>query len=99
MLGAVLCNLIVVCCAVAETTRHNTVEPRYNEDLKNYLVITGFSLYQGKNTKKYKELGPAKLPCYKRVLLYPTSFFLFIYFHSQGGWPFQLKLIFKGVHI
>ena len=30
-------------------------------------------LYQGKRTKKYKELGPAKLPCYKRVLLYPTS--------------------------
>ena len=27
-----------------------------------------------KNPKKYKELGPAKLPCYKRVLLYPTSF-------------------------
>ena len=25
-------------------------------------------------TKKYKELGPAKSPCYKRVLLYPTSF-------------------------
>ena len=27
-------------------------------------------LYQGKKTKKYKELGPAKLPCCKRVLLY-----------------------------
>ena len=26
-----------------------------------------------KKPKKYKELGPAKLPCYKRVLLYPTS--------------------------
>ena len=53
-----------------------TVEPRYNEVLgtiKNYLVISGFSLYQGQKTKKYKELGPAKLPCYKRVLLYPTS--------------------------
>ena len=35
--------------------------------------ISGFSLYQGKNTKKYKELGPAKLPHYKRILLYPTS--------------------------
>ena len=42
-------------------------------DHENYLVISGFSLYQGKETKKYKELGPAKLPCYKRVLLYPTS--------------------------
>ena len=43
-----------------------TVEPRYNEDLnwdhENYLIITGFS-YQGKKTKKYKEMGPAKLPC------------------------------------
>ena len=26
-----------------------------------------------KKTKKYKELGPAKLPRYKRILLYPTS--------------------------
>ena len=43
-------------------------------DHENYLVISGFSLYQGKKTKKYKELGPAKLPCYNRVLLYPTSF-------------------------
>ena len=38
-----------------------------------YLVISGFSLYQGKNTKKYKELGPAKISCKNRVLLYPTS--------------------------
>ena len=56
---------------------HNhTVEPHYNEVLgtmKIYLVTSGFSLYQGKKTKKYKELGPAKLPCYNRVLLYPTS--------------------------
>ena len=27
-------------------------------------------LYQGKKTKNYKELGPGKLPCYNRVLLY-----------------------------
>ena len=25
--------------------------------------------------QRYKELGPAKLPCYKRVLLYPTSLY------------------------
>ena len=40
-----------------------TVEPRYNEVLgnhENYLVISGFSLHQGKKTKKYKELGLAK---------------------------------------
>ena len=42
----------------------NTVEPRYIErgplDHENYLVISGFSLYQGKEAKKYKDLGPAK---------------------------------------
>ena len=47
-----------------------TVEPRYNEVLGTMKITL---LYQGKKTKKYKELGPAKLPCYKRVLLYPTS--------------------------
>ena len=41
--------------------------------MKITFVILGFSLYQGKKTKKYKELGPVKLPCYKRDLLYPTS--------------------------
>ena len=38
----------------------STVEPRYSEDLgtmKITLTYTGFSLYQGKKTKKYKELG------------------------------------------
>ena len=31
-------------------------------------------MYQGKETKKYKEVGPAELPCYKsELLLYPTS--------------------------
>ena len=49
----------------------NIVEACYNHE--NYLAISGFLLYQGKKTKNYKELGPAKLPCYKRVLLYPTS--------------------------
>ena len=55
-----------------ETCIISTVEPRYNEVhvqyYENYLVISGFSLYQGKKAKTYnKELGPAKLPCYKRV--------------------------------
>ena len=40
-----------------------------NVNFENYLIITGFSLFQGKNTKKYKELGPANFSC-KRVLLY-----------------------------
>ena len=47
-----------------------TVEPRYNEVLGTIKITL---LYQGKQTKKYKDLGPAKLPRYKRVLLYPTS--------------------------
>ena len=53
-----------------------TVEPRYNEVLGTMKITLLYQvswLYQGKETKKYKELGPAKLPCYKRVLLYPTS--------------------------
>ena len=41
------------------------------------VVISGVSLYQGKKTKKYKELGPAKLPCYNlRVLLYISDLFI-----------------------
>ena len=48
----------------------STMEPRYNEVLGTMKITL---LYQGKNTQKYKELVPAKLPCYKRVLFYPTS--------------------------
>ena len=39
-----------------------TVEPHYNEDLWTK-KITLLYMYQGKETEKYKELGPAKLPC------------------------------------
>ena len=49
----------------------NTVKPHYNEVLEDYLVVSGFSLNQSK--KKKKELGPAKLLCYKKVLLYLTA--------------------------
>ena len=48
----------------------STVEPLYNEVLGTMKITL---LYQGKKTKNYKELEPAKLPCYKRILLYPTS--------------------------
>ena len=51
------------------------MEPRYNNvigTMKIIFVISGFS-YQGKKKQKYKEVGPGELPCYKRVLLYPTS--------------------------
>ena len=37
-------------------------------------IKSGFSLYQGKKTKKYKELGPAKLPPYKPIhSFYPDT--------------------------
>ena len=45
------------------------VEPSYNKEIltmKNYPVISGFS-FQGKKTKKYKELGPAILTCEKKA--------------------------------
>ena len=54
----------------------HTVEPRYNKVLGTMKITL---LYQVshyiriKKPKKYKELGPAKLPCYKRGLLYATS--------------------------
>ena len=52
-----------------------TVEPRYNEVLGTVTITLLYrvSHYIGVKKQKYKELGPAKLPHYKRVLLYPTS--------------------------
>ena len=40
-----------------------------------YTTCMRYRVCGGIKTKKYKELGPAKLPCYKRVLLYPTSLY------------------------
>ena len=60
----------------AHTQYAYTVEPRYNEALgtMKFTLLYRVSHYiRVKKTKKYKELGPAKLPCYNRVLLYPTS--------------------------
>ena len=53
----------------------NTVEPRYNEVLGTMKITLLYQVshYIRVKKQKYKELGPAKLPCYKRVLLYPTS--------------------------
>ena len=53
----------------------NTVEPRYNEVLGTMKITLLYQVshIRVKNPKKYKELGPAKLPSYKRVMLYPTS--------------------------
>ena len=54
----------------------NSVEPRYNEVLGTMKITLLYQVshyIRVKNTKKYKELGPAKLPCYNRILLYPTS--------------------------
>ena len=53
-----------------------TVEPRYNDVLGTMKITLLYQVshyIRVKKTKKYKELGPAKLPCYNRVLLYPTS--------------------------
>ena len=53
-----------------------TVEPRYIEVLGTMKITLLYQVshyIRVKKTKKYKELGPAKLPCYNRVLLYPTS--------------------------
>ena len=52
---------------------NNTVEPLYNEVLGTMKITLLYQVshyIRVKKTKKYKELGPAKLPCYKRILLY-----------------------------
>ena len=57
-------------------TTSTTVEPHYNEVLGTMKITLLYQVthyIRVKKTKKYKELGPAKLPCFKRVLLYPTS--------------------------
>ena len=57
---------------------YGTVEPRYNEVLGTMKITLLYHVshyIRVKKIKKYKELGPAKLPCYKRVLLYPTSLY------------------------
>ena len=53
----------------------STVEPRYNEVLGTMKITLLYQVTHYIRVKKlkYKEQGPAKLPCYKRVLLYPTS--------------------------
>ena len=59
------CNIFLLLC---------TVEPHYNEVLGTMKITLLFQVSHYIRVKtKYKELGPAKLPCYKRVLLYPTS--------------------------
>ena len=56
-------------------TRPYTVEPRYKEDLGTIIITLLYQVshYIRVKNNEYKELGPAKSPCYKRVLLYPTS--------------------------
>ena len=54
----------------------DTVESRYNEVLGTMQITLFYQVYhyiRVKLTKNYKELGQAKLPCYNRVMLYPTS--------------------------
>ena len=54
---------------------YGTVEPRYNEVLGTMKITLLYQVshYIRVKNKKYKEQGPAKWPCYKKVLLYPTS--------------------------
>ena len=56
-----------------------TVEPRYNKVLGGLGAMKIPLLYQVSHyirvkQQRHKELGPAKLPCYKRVLLYMYLF-------------------------
>ena len=52
-----------------------TVEPLYNDVLGTMKITLLYQVshYIKIKKQKYKELGPAKLPSYKRILLYPTS--------------------------
>ena len=55
--------------------KQSTVEPCYNDVLGTMKITLLYQVshyIRVKKTKKYKELGQAKLPCYKMVLLYPT---------------------------
>ena len=64
------------CFPVSWVNVGNTVEPLYNEVLGTMKITLLYQVshyIRVKKTKKYKELGPTKLPCYKRILLYPTS--------------------------
>ena len=79
ILGIMILQILLhwVSTVCENLSRHNddayTVEP-YNEDLGTMKITL---LYQVSHIRvkkqKYKELGPAISPCYKRVLLYPTS--------------------------
>ena len=43
------------------------MEPRYNEVIRTMKISFLYQVSHIKKAKKYKELGPAKLPCYKRA--------------------------------
>ena len=63
-------------CNAFNQIRNLLVEPHYTEDLGTMKITLLYQVshyIRVRKTKKYKELGPAKSPCYKRVLLYPTS--------------------------
>ena len=60
-----------------------TVEPHYNEVLgtMNITLLYQVSHYIRVKKLKYKELGPAKLPCYNEVPLYHSTVDIFVYFY------------------
>ena len=67
--------IMIIITTEKDNKNENTVEPRYTEVLgtMKFTLLYQVSHYIRVKKQKYKELGPAKLPCYKRVLLYPTS--------------------------
>ena len=72
------CDIYTKTCVfvcVLLSNKYHTVEPLYNEVLGTMKITLLYQVshIRVKKTKKCKELGPAKLPRYKRILLYPTS--------------------------
>ena len=62
------------------------MEPLYQGpwDHENYLVISGFSLYQGKKQRNIKSWEFSKITLfYKRVLLYGDLFITRIHCHNS----------------
>ena len=71
----VIHHVPLTACLNHLSAQSNTVEPLYNEVLGTMKITLLYQVshYIRVKKQKYKELGPAKLPRYKRILLYPTS--------------------------
>ena len=61
-------------------------EVRYGNPLMNKVPCYSWSqliIFQGTKTKKYKKLGPAKSPCYKRVIVHGHKDLFITRFHCN----------------